>query len=326
MSTINITNYEAYMLDHLEGNLSPQDTLALKAFAILHPELELNFEEELVSLENENISFNTKQNLKANFNDALVIGYLENVLEGKEKQTAEDLALNNLIFKKELEVYKKTIATPDASIVFENKASLKRKPKILIFAQAVNYRIAAALILLVGIWLLISKVFVSDQITTPELASKPNKVLPLNSIVKKEIEKQPEQKTLANSPVQKSKRTYTASKKMDGSIIPPVNKEEQPLAVVAHADSLPKQERIQYLDTNALKLAGNPLKAKTPNTFVIEEGIDDELVAANPQPKKNKLFNLASKALKKLNQNGIGKVNGSENDSQLFIGAVTISK
>ncbi|MFO0356560.1 MAG: hypothetical protein ACK50A_06360 [Sphingobacteriaceae bacterium] len=86
MSEINLNNYEAYMLDYFEGKLSNEQIIALKAFAVLNPELELNFEEELVQLENETINFSDKQKLKANFNDELVIGYLENTLNKEEKK------------------------------------------------------------------------------------------------------------------------------------------------------------------------------------------------------------------------------------------------
>lgn len=317
------------MLDHLEGNLSPQDTLALRAFAILHPELDLNFDEELVSLENEKIAFNGKQHLKVNFDDALVIGYMENVLEGKEKQTAETLALTHPLFIKELALYKKTIATPDTSIVFENKAALKREPKVIVFTQTVSFRIAAAIILMVGIWLVISKVFVSDQTTAPQQAAKTKTALPsTNNPEKKDIQETEihSEKVLANATKKNNATIFNATiQKNNDPIINPVIKEEQPMEVAVNNDTLSKQKHIQYLDTNALKLANTSHKEKQ-SRFIIEEGIDDELAATNPAVKKNKLFNLASKVFKKLNQNGLGKVNGSENDNELFIGAVSISK
>ncbi len=43
-TTIDINNYEAYLLDHLEGNLSPADTEALMAFLDQHPDLKAEVE------------------------------------------------------------------------------------------------------------------------------------------------------------------------------------------------------------------------------------------------------------------------------------------
>lgn len=43
-TTIDINNYEAYLLDYLEGNLSPADTEALLAFLDQHPDLKAEVE------------------------------------------------------------------------------------------------------------------------------------------------------------------------------------------------------------------------------------------------------------------------------------------
>ncbi len=330
MSKIDLNNYEAFMLDHLEGNLSPQDTLALKAFSILHPELELNFDEELVSMENESVSFVGKQNLKAGFSDALVIGYLENVLEGKDKIEAEKLAQSNTIFKHELELYKKTIAIADETIVFENKERLKRRSAIIFFPQSNYIRVAAALLLLLGIWFMVSRVIKNDATFTPEMANKtkeekviaPDQMAPKNTNAPevkdnttKLIAKSANKKnTVINNQAKENLITSTISTNV-------TNEKEEPQL----ADrNITKEQPENRVETNNGQLANNTTPSeKTAPKYIIEEGSDDEVAAAKP---KSKLWNTASGILKRLNRRGVENVNSSDNNNEMFIGALTISK
>ncbi len=319
------------MLDHLEGNLSPQDTLALKAFAVLHPELDLNFDEELVSLENESIKFRGKQNLKAGFNDELVIGYLENILEGEEKKQAEKLAQSNAVFKHELALYKKTIAIADETIVFENKESLKRRSAIIFFPQNNYVRVAAALLLLFGLWFMVSRVIKNDVILTPDMANKtkeekiiaPEQVVPENTnspevkdnstkLIAKNTNKK---NAIINKEVKESATTSTISTNV-------TNEKEEPLL----ADrNITKEQPENRIETNNGQLANNTTASeKTIPKYIIEEGTDDEVIATT-QP-KSKLWNAASGILKRLNRKGVENVNSSDNNNEMFIGALTISK
>lgn len=320
------------MLDFFEGNLSNEQIVALKAFAVLHPELDLNFEDELVQLETDAISFSDKQNLKATFNDELVIGYLENTLANNEKKLADTLVKTNAVFINELNLYKKTIAQPDEQIVFENKAQLKREPKVIFFTQTVTMRIAAAIILLVGLWVMVNKFFITEQISTPEFAKTEIKNKVIAPVKNNSIESgnNTNDKQLAISNINK---TVIAIKKQKN-----INTTE-PSTVVATSSTIVnepfiannnesenKQVKPTYLDTNALKLANEFVKEKTQRKVIIEEESDNENLVATSAPKKGKLWGLASKALRSLNKNGIEKVNSSDNSNDLFIGALTISK
>ncbi len=319
------------MLDHLEGNLSPQDTLALKAFAVLHPELDLNFDEELVSLGNESITFGGKQNLKAGFSDALVIGYLENVLEGEEKKEAEKLAQSNTVFKHELALYKKTIAIADETIVFENKESLKRRPAIIFFPQNNYIKVAAAFLLLLGIWFMISTVIKDHTILTPEMVNKtkqekiitPEQVVPENT-------NSPEVKDNTTKLIAKNtnKKNVVVNKEAKGNATTSTistnvtNEKEEPQL----ADrNIIKEQPENRIETNTGQLANNTTASeKTSPKYIIEEGTDDEVIATT-QP-KSKLWNAASGILKRLNRKGVENVNSSDNNNEMFIGALTISK
>ena len=62
MHKIDIHNYEAYLLDYSEGNLTGELQVELELFLIQHPELEINLDElSLVTLENESASFSNKK-------------------------------------------------------------------------------------------------------------------------------------------------------------------------------------------------------------------------------------------------------------------------
>ena len=55
---IDIQNYEAFLLDYMEGNLSSEETVALQLFAAQHPHLEIDLNDlELVGLATVKIMF-----------------------------------------------------------------------------------------------------------------------------------------------------------------------------------------------------------------------------------------------------------------------------
>jgi hypothetical protein len=117
MSKINLNNYEAFLLDYSEGNLSALEIAELKAFAIAHPQLEIdldNFELPYFSEEPAGIDFISE--LKKTEQDVQteeLINYIENNLSAGQKAAFEAKLLLNKNLAKELELYKKTILTAD---------------------------------------------------------------------------------------------------------------------------------------------------------------------------------------------------------------------
>ena len=129
MHKIDIHNYEAYLLDFSEGNLTGELQVELELFLIQHPELEINLDElSLVTLENESASFSNKNSLKKSEADLVsetqFIGYIENQLPENERLALEKSCSINPSLAKELALYNNTIAKADETIVFENKQSL----------------------------------------------------------------------------------------------------------------------------------------------------------------------------------------------------------
>ncbi|WP_320110995.1 hypothetical protein [Draconibacterium orientale] len=153
MKEINRTNYEAYFIDYLEGNLAEGMIDSFIAFLKANPDLKQELElYEPISLESEKVSFNKKSELyKSKFDnneafDNAAIALLEGDLSRKEKQEFETYLAAHPEREQHAAAFQKTILSADESIVFANKKKLYKKAPgktILLWTS----RVAAVLIL-----------------------------------------------------------------------------------------------------------------------------------------------------------------------------------
>jgi hypothetical protein len=131
---IDIHNYEAWLLDFFEGTLNTTEVNELKAFLVVHPELEIDLNEtELPVLEKDEFAFE-HFTLKKSFieiNDDLLINYVEGNLNSEQKKELEGLLKSKPEKTAELELYKKTIL-PKEEIDFDYKNSLLKTEEDLI--------------------------------------------------------------------------------------------------------------------------------------------------------------------------------------------------
>ena len=152
MNNINKHNYEAFLLDYLEGTLDTGLEKELMAFLELHPEIELeDFNVNMVTLESPEIKLQNKESIKKaedsnelNEIDLLIIGEIEGINDAVKTNLLETEKISNPEISKVVNLYKKTILTAP-SIIFANKNKIKRRAAIPfrpIFA------IAASLLLL----------------------------------------------------------------------------------------------------------------------------------------------------------------------------------
>jgi hypothetical protein len=137
---IDISNYEAWMLDSMEGRLSNDEELQLQDFLAAHPEL--NEDMELfsdLSLSPVDLTLPNKESLKMpEEQELLIISALESGSDGLEF-SGEDF--------KEFQRYQQTILEADLAIVFPDKESLKQKERTPIIPMWVSrLAIAASLI------------------------------------------------------------------------------------------------------------------------------------------------------------------------------------
>ncbi len=135
-------NYEAFFLDYHEGNLAPQDVADLLLFLEQHPELKEEFESyENFSLADDemNIQFKDKSELKKEITSENIDEFLVKKVEGKllpiENDILEQYIKQHPHTQKDLELYKRTILSPDNSIIFDKKSDLKMIPSLLHFQQ-----------------------------------------------------------------------------------------------------------------------------------------------------------------------------------------------
>ncbi|MGE0567198.1 MAG: hypothetical protein AB7O73_04560 [Bacteroidia bacterium] len=341
MSKITVHNYEAYLLDYLEGNLNEEDKHELEMFSMLHPELEIDLTESLVSLEEETINFQNKQNLKVEYNEELVIGLLENKLEKEERQTAEDLLKSNMQFQSDYKLYQKTIVKPNLEIVFDDKNNLKKKTKIILFESSTIYRIAAGLILLAGFYLLFNKfnesnvitdevIAKKENVTINELASDSSKLLLPNLANENVLQNE---KQLANKQNTKQIRAVKNNSKQYIEIEKEPDADMENIAAIDTTNKtikkiIPEIFNETKNDSSDSYLANNnlPENKLVPkySKLAIETGYESESMSENKN--RGRVWTVLTKTFKFLNNTGVKRLNSSENESKLVIGSVIVSK
>ena len=166
MSKITIYNYEAYLLDSMEGNLSVESTSELLLFFENHPELkEDGFE--LITLQPHSKIYTEKEKLKkgavneSNYEDFL-IAEVENENDAVTKIALNGFLKNNPKKQREFDFYQKTkLVAP--TIFFEEKKSLKKKERKII---PLYWWMSSAAAIILAIFLLRG---VFEQKDAPEL-------------------------------------------------------------------------------------------------------------------------------------------------------------
>lgn len=165
MLEINLYNYEEYVVDFLEDNLESSERDAFLFFLEANPEIR----EEMELFDNEKlipepIVFDYKDILKkesiitssalSNF-DEICIARMEGDLSEKEISLFDELIHSDKLKKTEFERFKKTILTPDNTIVFKGKDRLKKKP-IGIWKKSYSLvSIAASIAIIIGLFTLL---------------------------------------------------------------------------------------------------------------------------------------------------------------------------
>lgn len=131
MSLINKNNYEAFLLDYMEQNLSADMVAELMLFFEQNPDLKHELEElGEVALPIEDIVFEGKDDLKKEVLENLMIAELEGLNTSAESNELQEAIKEDKENEKAFLLYQKTILNP-ATVVFEYKESLKRERKII---------------------------------------------------------------------------------------------------------------------------------------------------------------------------------------------------
>lgn len=335
MNKITIDNYEAYLLDFSEGTLSEEMQMELELFLMQHPELDIDLNDlSLITITDELPVFNEKEKLKKTVTDIVstdqLINYVEGNLTDSEKEAIDAIAKANQDVKKELTLYLSTVLTPDNSIVFPNKSSLKQQTKVIAFNvnwSVKTFSAVASVVLVLTLYFLwpseqhygTDMVKLAHHKVSPSLKStslQNTDVVMLANNTETTIQTsvyRKENKIKENKPTENlvgvNSNTNTANEK--------TNVEDYANANLTNT-----------LSTTVAVVNSNTTSAVSKTLVNVITEADDELVADNAPKKKKGIWALAEKTLKNLNAAGVKSVDGEETQDTryaLTLGPVNIT-
>lgn len=159
---ISAENREEYFIRSIENDLNISEQKQLGLFLQNNPEYTKEFEAfKQTILPQEKISFEYKNQLRreeinAENREEFFVRAIENDLSASEQKQLAAFLQSNPAYKKEFELFKRTILVPE-KISFQHKEELKRKERKPVFVsilsqQRTYYAAAAAILLLAGLF------------------------------------------------------------------------------------------------------------------------------------------------------------------------------
>lgn len=158
---VSYLNYEAYLIDYLDGQLNTEEIELLKAFIEAHAELGTweTLTDSFNVLPVENLIFENKKSLyqseinatgtiSENNYEEIFISFHEQLLNKDEQRETIQFIQKNKSLQKEFQLYERIKFQPETTIVFEQKEQLKQKNTVLWYR---NLAVAATITLLIGI-------------------------------------------------------------------------------------------------------------------------------------------------------------------------------
>ncbi len=345
MERIDIHNYETYLLDFSEGNLSDESQMELELFLIQHPELNIDLADiSLVSIENEPIRFSNKNSLKKSETDLVsetqFISYIENQLSTEERLILEKSCAINPSLSKELSLYKSTIISDDKSVIYPNKNELKRKTKVIWFNfSASQFAAAACVVFLIGLF-----VFWSNTETTISNSQLADKTIKETSSIKKTnsngIVADLKNITSNVSNIKQNNKSIAQNSMIINSQLPIETNTitSQNTNVTSSSKDSIRNFAINNSSVENTKkeihIAQNPQTILKENTQTVVQVItenDEEAITLNTDKKKKGIWETVSRTLKNLNHLGVKYVNGDEANNKentsyaLTLGGISIT-
>jgi len=234
---INRTNYEAYFIDYLEGNLDEGLVDSFIEFLKLNPDLKEELEMyEPVSVIPSPVAFGNKIDLykekydsEEEFNQT-AIASLEGNLSEETEQEFKQYVSTHPEKQKDLALFGKTILKADESIIFSKKSNLYKKPlgKTILFWTS---RVAAVLVLAIAVFSLLKKqpaeINQENQVAQTEQNIEKQEITTANKTeiaetIQKEIPAQKEKNT--SKPI--DKKEPTTKNEIKSVVTPPTKNED----------------------------------------------------------------------------------------------------
>lgn len=335
MNSIHVNNYEAFLLDYFEGNLSENAIEELNVFVLTHPELEIDLgNDSLPTLMNDKAPItveellNTKEQLLKTEDDYflnnIAIAYFENQLNTGESAGFKAELLNNTKLQGELALIYKTKLIADFSIVYSDKNSLKKKPKIIaLFNTRVITRMAA-LLLIFGFAFLYTS-YTDKLRNTESLISKKNNPVNLQQAKKTiTLKDQQENNFLAekasgkillpnNSSTSVKKSRVTLNDSSTIILISKANSTNEPIFDKSNDDTISlAKASIDNIKQEPVALEST-LKYTNINALAVATDNEDEL-----KPVKQNLWKRVVKLALQVNGLGLKAVKGDEKENEYY--------
>ncbi len=339
MQKINLHNYEAFLLDYLDGNLNADDLAELKTFALLNPQLDIDFSaDELPSFKATQLNFENKTSLFKTpediYNEEL-LNYIEGNLSKQDKLNFELKLTTNSALAKEVELYKKTKLITDSSVIYPTKNELKKQAKVIaLFNFNTVSAIAAGLLLLIGLGFVLNFYFNSTTNNHTKIAAKPNSKY-INLSKTKKIA---DSLTQINNPINKNlmatnNNTITAVKPLKNNslkITPVNNSNTNPIANTNLNNTAFKKDTNSIINTNVTNalvsnttslntVATNIITEPTVQTTLLASEEDNDELSPTPPSQKNNFWKRAVTIAKQLNGLGIKAVKGNEKSTNNYL-------
>jgi hypothetical protein len=164
-------NFEAYMLDWMEGKLSDQEVRALQLFLDDHPDLDAALPEEIVLSDAAFLSDEEKdsllyQNIDERNRSYFFIAYVEGMLDENQMKAVETFVARSPVFDKEFNQFKRTLLPMDTTVLFTDKHALVQPIGGALDWWTNATRAAAIIVLLIGsYWLFLQTDDVAPRYT-----------------------------------------------------------------------------------------------------------------------------------------------------------------
>jgi hypothetical protein len=341
MSLINKNNYEAFLLDYMEQNLSADMVAELMLFFEQNPELRHELEGlDDITLPTEKIVFDGKDELKKEVVENLMIAEIEGLNTSAESNELQEAIKEDQENEKAFLLYQKTILKP-AAVVFENKESLKRERKII----PLYWWATSAAAILIAFFLVRNMNTEGVQKTQDNFADKKEvEVKTIKNAIDSSVNEQPifiEEELLDNNTIQVAEeKKSTPLKVKEKKVIPIINNEpetgnnnlvaeEMPIIETDSITIMPTiyEDEVLLAENNTTPTKQNPLSV---GQFLKKEAQEKVLKEENPEPNKKTEIMVVDLLAKVAGKNArVDKTKNEEDEVEQYalnIGGFSFSK
>jgi hypothetical protein len=349
---INHHNYEEYFILYIDNELDQSDRRMVEAFIQQHPDLkgELDILMQFKLVPDNDIVFEGKEELMmgisiSNADEESLLNYIDNELTDSDKQIFEKRLSENETLRKELNVFRHTKLEKE-QIVFKHKSSLYRDEKI--YRPFINWRIAAAILLLIGLGVASIFILNNNSKKDPDIVkiNPDNKttspVIPKQSplpveLIKEEIidksqEPETKQQVMAldsrkHPVIREDKKTDDQENKPD--IIAANTVDNRPSNYLPDASANPNIRKPDAAIVKIDKPVNNDALTKpvvtreTPQPYIIQTSFPESEEMEQPDSKKNKLRGFFRKVARTFEKRT--NIETTDNDNKLLVAGLAIN-